>query len=148
MKRFHFWQQWLFYSSLVFAAAGIVFAIYGNNPLFRHYNHALAERFWHISRIPPSAEPFRAFIWAPLGGTIACAYVLLAYIAYYPFRRKEKWSWYAIAIAFSVWIIIDCIVCVYYRVYFQIYVINAFSFLVKALPLIFTRKYFFTFGSA
>ena len=143
MKRFHFWQQWLFYSSIVFALFGIVFAIYGNNVLFRTYNDDLARIFWHQRHLPPSADSFRAFIWAPLGGTIACCYVLLAWIAYFPFRKKEKWSWIAIATAFGVWIIIDSLSCIYYGVYFQVAAVNVFSFLVKALPLAFTYHEFF-----
>jgi hypothetical protein len=146
MKRFHFWRQWLFYSSILFAFAGILFAIYGDNPLFVFYNKALANIFWNTENIPSGTQPFRAFIWAPLGGTIACCYILLACIARYPFRRKEKWSWYAIVIAFSIWILIDTAACIYYRVYFQAYMINAFSFLVKALPLIFTYRDFFRSG--
>ena len=142
MSRFYFWQQWLFYSSLLFALAGILFGIYGNNPLFIYYNRVLAEIFWNAENIPGSTEPFRAFIWAPLGGTIACCYILLAYIARYPFARKEPWSWYAIAIAFGVWIVIDSAACIINKVYFQLFVINAFSLIVKALPLICTWKYF------
>jgi hypothetical protein len=142
MKSFHFWQQWLFYSSLAFAASGILFAVYGNNPIFIHYNNALAGIFWNTGNMPLETERFRAFIWAAFGGTIACCYLLLAFIAYYPFKRREKWSWWAIVIGYGVWIIIDSLACIYYQVYFQIYVINLFSFSVKALPLIFTRKYF------
>lgn len=144
MSRFHFWQQWLFYSSLAFALCGILFSLYGNNPVFIHYNNALAGIFWASDGVPVLTDSFRAFIWGALGGTIACCYILLAFIAYYPFKRKEKWSWLAIVIAFSVWIILDSAVCIYYGVYFQVYLINLFSFSVKALPLILTRKYFFT----
>jgi hypothetical protein len=135
---FHFWQQWLFYSSILFALFGIVFAIYGDNPLFRPYNQALAQIFWQQTDIPPDIKPFRAFIWAPLGGTIACCYILLAYIARYPFKNKETWARNCILVAFSTWVALDSGVCLYYHVYFQIYLINAFSILVKALPLIFT----------
>lgn len=141
-KNFIFWQRWLFYSSLLFALFGIVFALNGNNPLFLPYNHALAYLFWHQSNIPVEVESFRAFIWAPLGGTIACCYILLAFIAWYPFKRKERWSRNAIILAFSTWIILDSTMCVYYGAYFQVYLINAFSFLQKALPLIFTWKDF------
>jgi hypothetical protein len=31
---FLFWQKWLFYTSL-FALFGVVFAVYGNNPIFQ-----------------------------------------------------------------------------------------------------------------
>jgi hypothetical protein len=142
IDRFRFWQQWLVYSSIVFALFGVVFAVYGNNPLFRPYNDALARIFWNSDAIPEDIEPFRAFIFAPLGGTIACCYILLAYIARYPFGNKELWARNSIIIAFGVWIILDSGVCLYYHVFFQVWLINLFSFMVKALPLLFTWKYF------
>lgn len=141
-RSFLFWQRWLFYTSLLFALFGIVFAVYGNNPLFLPYNRALAQVFWQSSEVPAEVEPFRAFIWGPLGGTIACCYLLLACIARYPFKRKERWARNAVIIGFSTWIILDSAISIYYGVYFQFCIINAFSFLVKALPLIFTWKYF------
>lgn len=142
MKSFVFWQRWLFYSSLAFALFGIVFALYGNNPFFMPYNKALAHIFGFGENIPVEIEPFRAFIWAPLGGTIACCYILLAFIAWFPFQRKERWARNAIIVAFGVWVVLDSSVCLYYGVYFQVYIINAFSILVKALPIIFTWRDF------
>jgi len=139
---FLFWQKWLFYSSLVFAIAGVVFALFGNNILFVPYNNMLAEVFWHRSQIPAEADRFRAFIYAPLGGTIACSYILLAFIAYYPFKNKQVWARNAIIMAYGTWVIIDTAVCIRYGVYPQIYLVNAFSITVKALPIICTWKYF------
>jgi hypothetical protein len=142
MRSFIFWQRWLFYSSLVFALFGIVFAIYGHNPFFLPYNNALAHIFGWRGGIPTSIEPFRAFIWGPLGGTIACCYILLAFIAWFPFQRKERWARNAIIVAFGIWVILDSSVCIFYGVYFQVFIINAFSVLIKALPVIFTWKEF------
>ena len=138
MKSFNFWQKWLFYSSLMFALFGIVFAIYGNNLFFMPYNKALAHVFGFGENITVEFEPFKAFIWGPLGGIIACCYILLAFIVWFPFRKKERWARNAIIVAFGVWVLLDSAVCVYYGAYFQIYIINAFSILVKALPIIFT----------
>jgi len=135
---FLFWQQWLFYTSILFALFGIVFALYENNIFSVPYNQMLAKIFWNQPEIPSEVEPFRAFIWGPLGATIACCYILLAFIAYYPFKRKERWARNAIILAFSIWVILDSVACFNYGVYFQIYMINAFSIIVKALPLIFT----------
>jgi len=146
MKSFIFWQRWLFYSSLLFAIFGIVFAVYGNNLFFLPYNNALAHIFGFGDKMPTEIEPFRAFIWGPLGGTIACCYILLAFIAWYPFGRKEPWARNAIIVAFGVWVVLDSAVCICYGVYFQIYLINGFSILVKALPIIFTWKDFNTEG--
>ncbi len=102
----------------------------------------LAINFWHSTQFPTEVEPFRVFIYGPLGGTITCCYILLAFIAYYPFKEKQRWSRNAIVVAFSVWVIIDSSLCLYFKVYPQIYIINAFSIIVKALPIIFTWKDF------
>ena len=142
MRSFIFWQRWLFYSSLLFAIFGIVFAVYGNNPFFMPYNKGLARIFWQSENIQIDTETFRAFIWGPLGGTIACCYILLAFIAQFPFRRKERWARNAIIVAFGTWVLLDSAVCIYYGVYFQIYIINAFSILQKGLPIFFTWKNF------
>lgn len=138
MVSFIFWQRWLFYSSLLFVLFGIGFAFDGNNPLFAWYDHSLSKIFWGSNSIPESTNNFSSFIHGPLGGTIACCYILLAYIAWYPFKRKEIWARNAIVVAYGTWILLDSAICLYYDVYFQIYLINAFSFLQKALPIIFT----------
>lgn len=142
MRSFIFWQRWLFYSSIIFAMFGITFAVYGSNPLFLPYNNALARIFGFGETMPASIEPFRAFIWGPIGATIASSYILLAFIAWYPFKRKERWARNAIMVAFGVWVVLDSAVSFNYGVYFQIYLINGFSILIKALPLIFTWKDF------
>ena len=139
---FNFWQKWLFYSSLIFAFSGIAFAFYGSNILFSPYIKMLAKIFWSQDEFPQQAELFRRFIYAPLGGTITCCYILLAFIAKFPFKEKQKWAWNAIAMSFTIWFLIDSSACIYYNVLPQIYIINLFSISVKLLPLIFTRKHF------
>ena len=138
INNFIFWQRWLFFSSIVFAFSGIGFAFLGNNFLFQAYNEMLAKVFWQSTQFPRHADIFRTFIYGPLGGTIACCYILLAYIAKYAFKEKQTWARNAIMIAFSVWVLIDSTVCIYFGVYAQIYIINIFSITVKALPIIFT----------
>ncbi|RYU95718.1 hypothetical protein [Emticicia agri] len=139
---FIFWQRWLFYSSLLIALMGILFASKTDLPFFKYYDHAIARIFWQTNVIPANVKDFRQFVAGPLGGSIACCYLLLAYMAWYPFQRKEKWARNAIIVAFTVWCIIDSYICFMFEVYFQIYVINALSVLQKALPIIFTWKAF------
>jgi hypothetical protein len=143
MNRFIFWQRWLFITSILFAAFGVVFALYGDNPLFQPYNHQLAKTFFGTDEFPKYAGPFCAFVYGPVGGCIACCYILLAYIAWYPFRQKERWAWWATVFAFSAWAILDSTAAIRYGLYFHVYIINVFSILVKALPLAFTWRYFF-----
>lgn len=141
-SNFLFWQRWLFFTSLLFALAGAVFAISGKNVLFLPYDEMLAQVFWHTNKFPPQADHFRAFIYGPFGGTIACCYILLAFIAHYAFKQRQLWARNAIIAAFGFWVIIDSTVCILFRVYPQIYIINLFSIIIKTLPIIFTWKYF------
>jgi len=139
---FLFWQKWLFYTSLFFAVVGIAGALFGNNVIFQPYHTMLAKLFWHSSTFPPEAEKLRIFIYGPFGATMACCYILLAFIAHYPFKNKEPWARNAIITSFFIWGLIDSGVCLYYEVYLQVYLLNAFSIIIKALPIIFTWKHF------
>ncbi len=142
-KGFHFWQQWLFYTSLVFALFGVVLALFGNNPVFRPYHRMLAMIFFDQEAIPESMHKLYTFVMGPMGANIAGFYLLLAYIARYPFKRKERWARSAIIVAFGTWFIIDAIVSFYYGVLFQVLVLHLLvSVPQKALPLIFTWKKF------
>jgi hypothetical protein len=98
----------------------------------------LAHIFGFGEYIPSQLEPFRTFIWGPLGGTIACCYILLAFIAWFPFQRKVSWARNAFISAFGDWIILDSVVCFRCGVCFQIYLIIAFSFSQNGLPIVFT----------
>jgi hypothetical protein len=141
--RFIFWQQWLFYSSLLFALFGVILAFFGNNPLFEHYHRMLASIFFHKESFPEDTRVLYTFIMGPMGATIAVTYLLLAYIARYPFRQKERWARNAIIVAFSVWFIIDTTVSLYYGVFFHTLLLHLLiSVPQKAMPLIFTWKDF------
>lgn len=142
-RRFLFWQQWLFFSSLLFALFGIVLAFFGNNPLFEPYHQMLAQIFFREDSIPPATRKLYTFIMGPMGATIASSYLLLAYIARYPFRRKEKWARNAIVVAFGVWFIADSAVAIFYGVYPHTLLLHLLiSVPQKALPLVFTWKDF------
>lgn len=142
-KRFQFWQKWLFYSSLLFALFGVVLALFGNNPLFKPYHRMLAMIFFDKEALPETTQELYTFIMGPMGATIAGFYLLLAYIARYPFKRKERWARSAIIAAFTSWFILDAIVSFYYGVLFQVLVLHLLvSVPQKALPLIFTWKEF------
>ncbi len=141
-KRFLFWQKWLFYSSILFAVFGFVLAFFSNNILFEPYFKMLAGIFPNQPNFPEEAWNFRGFVLGPLGGTIAGCYILMAYIARFPFKNKERWARNAIAVATLFWFFTDSAVSLYYGVYFQALVINVFSLLIKLLPLSFTWKEF------
>ena len=67
--------------------------------------------------------------------------VLIAFIAYYPFKLREKWAWNAISISVLFWFVVDTTCSLYYDVVINA-VFNLFTLVLFALPLLITRKYF------
>lgn len=142
-RKFNFWQKWLVYSSLIFAVFGLILAVPGENIFLAEYERMLAAALLGGSTaFSHETGVVLSFIRGPFGATIACSYIFLAYLAAFPFKRKEAWSRNAIVAAFGIWFIVDSGVCIYYGVFFQVYVINLISFFQKVLPIIFTWPYF------
>lgn len=142
MKKFNFLCNWLLFSMLFFALFGLIVACFGDSSLFDFYNQQLIARFWHTTQLPDNVKEFKAFLFGPLGGTIAGKYVVMAYIVYYPFRQKEKWAWNALLVGQVVWFVVDSSVSFYYQAYFNILVINIMPMIIIGIPLLLARKYF------
>ncbi|HZH72174.1 MAG TPA: hypothetical protein VFD91_06765 [Mariniphaga sp.] len=142
-RKFLFWQKWLYYTSLLFALFGLVLAFFGNNAIFRPYHRMLAQLFYNQNMFPDSTQTFYTFILGPMGATIFVCYFLLACIAQYPFRKKERWARNAIVAGFGIWYFTDALVSIYYGAYFHTFVIHLLvSVPQKALPIIFTWNEF------
>lgn len=139
---FNFWQKWLYYSSLFFVFVGFLVAVFNQSIFFELWNRGAAALFGTNGTLTADVLAFKNFILGPLGGTIAGSYVLLAFIAKYPFKQKEKWAWQAATASLLTWFVIDSSICFYHGAYFNILLINMFTLFVNGLPLLFTKKYF------
>ena len=99
MNSFLFWQRWLLILGIVFVVFGIVMTLpFGANLVDGLINPV----FWGNGAIPDNANAFKTFIYGVLGAAMVGWGVLLAFIAHYPFRQKEKWAWNCLAICISV----------------------------------------------
>jgi hypothetical protein len=141
-KQFDFWQKWLYFSSLLIAAGVLFFFILFPRIVYEPYARHVIKSLQLQNETPDTLMRAMLFIRGPFGSTMICCYLLLAWIASHAFKRKDVWARNAIAGAFGVWFIIDSVFCLYYGIWFQLYIINLLSFLQKALPLGFTWKYF------
>jgi len=111
---FLFWQKWLYYTSIFFVFIGIAVAIFNNTILFELWNQYMKSWLGIEGTLPTNLLKFKTFILAPLGGTIAGSYVLMAFIAKYPFRNREKWAWQAATLSLLTWFVIDSSLCLYH----------------------------------
>ncbi len=141
MDRFDFWQKWLFVVGLLVVIFGVLLALFNGTPLFDVMHQQVNPVFWEAGGPCRDAGAFQQWIYGVLGATVASWGVALAFVAYYPFRKKERWSWNCVMLGLILWYAIDTPLSYYHRVYLNV-IFNTILFLAALLPLIFTKKYF------
>ncbi len=142
MGSFNFWQKWLLVFGLYLVFFGFLLSFFSDSILMDYlFNNQINPEFWGLNELPEKVIKFQAWIYAVLGSVIVGWGILISFIAYYPFKAKQKWAWNCIAFGFVTWFLIDSVMSVYFQIYFNLFV-NLVFLLLVLLPLIFTRKYF------
>lgn len=146
MKNFLFWQKWLFAVGLLLAAFGLALAFFNQTPLFDYLFNAPINPVFHFYENATTWSQdemmFQQWIYGVLGATISGWGICVAFVARYPFRKKERWAWNALALGITVWFITDTLLSLAFHVYFNA-AFNVVVFLAVALPLAFSQKFFF-----
>ncbi len=141
MTNFSFWQKWLFVVSLVVAVFGIAMALLSGTPLFDLFNRQIDPAFWGTSTVGDGARQFRQWVYGVWGATIAGWGIFMAFLARYPFKRQEPWSWNCLVLGLLVWFVLDTWLSAAYQVYFNV-AFNVVLLVLAGLPAVFTRKAF------
>ncbi len=141
MNKFRFWQRWLLVVSCVITVLGIIMAFSKLTLFFELSDKQYNPIFWGAESITTEIEKFQIWNFGVLGAVVSGWGVFFIFIARYPFRQREKWSWNAIVAGSILWFVIDTSYSIYYLVYPNI-ALNIILFVVIILPLIFTRKEF------
>lgn len=138
--RFDFWQKWLLAVGLIVIAFGLIIALLSCTPLFSVSNGLVDDVFWQ-GGVPAGLDQYRLWVHGMLGATMVGWGITLAYIVLNPFRRREKWSWNAIAVGLAVWFVLDTFMSAYTQAYFNVGV-NVLLAVLAGIPLLMTRKSF------
>ena len=141
MFEFSFWQRWLLAVGLVMVAFGLVMAFLNGTVVFELFNRQIDPVFWGDETTPEAATRFRQWAYGAWGATVAGWGIFVAFIAHYPFRRREEWSWNCLAAGLLVWYLVDTAISLCFRVYFNA-AFNSLLLILSALPLAYTRKHF------
>lgn len=67
--------------------------------------------------------------------------VCIAFIAAVPFKRKDKWAWTCLALAVSLWFVVDTLLSWRFGALFNV-AFNMLIYLAAMVPLLLSRKYF------
>jgi hypothetical protein len=143
MGTFMFWQRWLFVAALLVVIFGLLIALLSGTALFDTvFNHQINPAFWDSKTVDGPTQEFQRWIYGALGATVAGWGVFLAFMAHYPFKRRERWARDCIAAGLGLWFVVDTGFSLYHQVYFNAFVVNLPLLIIIALPLWFTRREF------
>lgn len=140
-NKLRFWDGWLLAVAVLLTVFGLAVAFLGQTALFAAYDRALAAAFWGGAAIPSDVAHYKAFVYGPLGGVIAGRWLLVAFVAALPFRRREAWAWWAVLASVGLWFAVDSFVSWRTGAIFNV-AFNCMPALATLLPLYFTRREF------
>ena len=120
---------------------GVALALLYSTPLFDIFRTQIDPVFWAAGELTGGTLLFQQWIYGVLGATMAGWGVSIAFIAAVPFKRREKWAWNCLALAVSLWFVIDTFLSWRFGALFNV-VFNVLIFLAAMLPLLFSSKYF------
>ncbi len=141
MEKFLFWQRWLLFVSFLIALFGVAMTFLNGTHFFDLFNQQIDPVFWGTQDITDQTKNFQRWVYGAWGATIAGWGVMLGFIVYYPFRRREAWSWKCLVVGLAVWYLLDSGISLYFKVCFNV-VFNTGLLILAVLPLAFTRKSF------
>jgi len=141
VTNFSFWQRWLLIVGILISVFGMFTALLSGTPLFDSFNGQIDPVFWGTRAVEESARAFQQWIYGVWGATIAGWGIFVIFVAHYPFRNKEKWSWNCLVAGMLVWFVLDTSLSIFHKVYFNV-AFNVAVFVAVLLPLVFSRRYF------
>lgn len=139
LVNFNFWHKWLLFVSLLLTAGGLAIAFFPNSFIFDMHTDAIERHFFN-DLMPEEAADLRAFLFGPLGGTIAGYFLIQTFIVWKPFYRREPWAWHAILWPLLLWFVADSGMSIYHGAFFNVWIVNLWTLILVGLPLVVTRK--------
>ena len=144
MNSIQFWQKWLFIITILIILFGILLMIPNDSELSNWlFNNRIEAIFWPDYTITPGIAQFQQWLYGVLGATMVGWGIMIAFIIAVPFRNRELWAWYSIALGISGWYTLDTAVSIIYRATFNA-AFNTAILLLFLPPVIATYKLFHT----
>ncbi len=140
--RFLLWQRWLLILGVIIVVFGVALAFLYSTPLFDIFRTQIDPAFWAAGELTGGTVPFQQWIYGVLGATMAGWGVCIAFVAAVPFKRREKWAWNCLALAVSLWFVIDTFLSWRFGAMFNV-LFNVLIFFAVLVPLLLSRKMIF-----
>ena len=134
MNRFRLWQRCLVAVGLAMVAFGLVMVLLNDTALFNVFNEQIDPVFWGTASPSEAARVFQNWVYGAWGATLAGLGVLIAYVAHFPFKKRETWARNCLAVGLAVWYLLDTGVSVWFGVWFNA-AFNTALLVLMAIPL-------------
>jgi len=141
-RRFIFWQKWIVVYCVISIILGLVMTFGSTSIIFKSYNLSISEAFWGQPYLHGAVSAYHPWIFAVLGSTITGWSVCFLYLALYPFKRRERWTYYCFIISLLAWAPLDSAFSLYFGIYTEV-LFNFGAVVGFAIPLIATFRDFF-----
>lgn len=143
MRWFNFWKIWLFAVAVVMASFGVLMAFLNQTAAFAVFNREINVVFWPTGEVGRGLPQFQSWVYGVWGATVAGMGIFAAYVARYPFARRERWARQCLAAGTVVWFVLDTFISLAFGVVFNA-LFNTLVFLLIVAPLVFTWRDFGT----
>ncbi|MCP4598955.1 MAG: hypothetical protein GY847_00165 [Proteobacteria bacterium] len=139
MEKFIFWQRWLLVVGLILVDMGLYMIFLKGAIYFALFDNLVNPVFWASTTAPANVTKFQGYVYGAWGTTIVVWGTLLAVIAHYPFKQKEKWAWNCTCVVTLIWYLSTVFVSLQFNFVVNV-VANTVMLILLMLPLVFTRK--------
>ncbi len=137
------WWKWLIAASIFLIIFGVLMLFF-NSTLLKPMGRDTYNSFFEdnpFDSISNAEREFQNWIVGVLGAVAIGWGILMIFVAYYPFRRGEKWAWNGLAVSIGIWYILDTGTSLYHGVTLNA-VANTGFLIIFGIPLFKSRKYF------
>lgn len=143
-NRYNFCINFLIAANIISMLVGFMMAFAPEIIFLKpHNNNTLSIFFNGIEALYQQYLPLKNWLFAIIGASIIGFNLLAICIIHIPLRRKEKWAYYALWIAWLGWFLIDSCWSIFYGANYNVWLINLPALVMISIPLILLRKHIF-----
>jgi hypothetical protein len=139
MSYFRLWHYWLLAVSIFIILFGTIMALLNSTIVFVFFNAQINPVFWGANPVPSPAQTFQAWVYGAWGATVMGWGTTMFFIAYFPFRSRERWAWYCVLVSVLLWYLLDTGISWWFRVVINV-LLNTTILVLVLIPLLFTWK--------
>jgi len=133
-------EIWFTAVGLLFAAFGIVMAVWNESEIFWIvFNPIIESSFWP-AEVPPEAQLFRSWVYGAWGGTVAGFGLLLAATAGTLFQDKHTRLRHGVMAALTLWFVVDSTASLVHGAWGNALFINLPAYVALGLPILLSEN--------